>query len=129
MDNLKQSVVRFLDTLRRDALSAGLSPLTQYDQIQTRARWGTRTASTIQEWADLVRRGLRVVSFSAQTSNALLVLCQDFDTWASESGITRTRATSRVLSMIESEIGWFIALLRVAAQDRRDAYNERERGA
>lgn len=120
MDDVRWGFVRFLDAIRRDALAAGLAVLTQYDQIQTRARWGTRTAATIEEWADVVRRGLRVVSYSAPAAKALNDLVEIVAAFASAEDLVKKRATAKALALLEAEIGWFVAQLRIAAQERRE---------
>lgn len=120
MDDVKFGLVRFLDAVRRDALAAGLAPLTQYDQIQSRVRWGTRTSSTVEEWADVLRRGLRVAAYSATAARALNDLLSIVEHFAEASEVSKPKAVSRVLALLEAETGWFVGQLRVLAQERRD---------
>lgn len=124
LDLLQEMTVTLLDRVRRDALQAGLKPLKQYEQIQSRVRLAAATAATVEEWATTVARGLQVSSLSSSSSSALRDLVDAVRDASVHWKITLGRAVARWLDMIERETGYIIALLRARAEERRECYDE-----
>ena len=126
MDGLRDLTVAWLDAMRRDALEAGLAPLTQYDQIATRVQAAARTASTVGGWATAVQRRLRVASPSNSASSSLRALDAGIARAAEQNGATTEAVTAELLDMVTHEHGLLIALLRLAAETRAKAWQKRK---
>jgi len=123
VDPLIAATVAYLDEIRRDALAGdAVSPLKQYEMLQSRALLAAATAGSAEEWASAVARGLCVTRTMRGTNARLRDLVAAVQEQAKAQGVSVRRATSRWLNQVHREIGYIIALLMLAAERRRERY-------
>ena len=100
---LRRRTVVLLDSLRRDYLSAGGSPLKQYERLMTRLRGAALRCETPQALATDMMRGLQVTSPSNWTCSAVVDLCR---------GVEELPDPGPWLDLLTDEAGLLIAYVR-----------------
>ena len=109
-DAVRDAAVAVMMATRAEYLSAGASALKHWDQMHDRLHLALRTSSTAEQLVTSLRRGLRLLAPSSDSSAAAVELVSAMDADA-----------SACMDMLESEIGLVMARSRVEAERRRDA--------
>jgi len=119
-ERLREALVAFVLEVRAAYLATGASPLKHWDQLQSRMLSAAKRSGSIEEWATLLTRGLNLPALSNSGSSSLLTLVEVV------SGLVEAEVmtSSKVLGMIEREMGLLMAMARAEAERRRDARDE-----
>lgn len=107
---VRDAVVGLVLELRGEALAAGMSPLTHWDQLHDRMLVAARSSESIETFVTTTRRGLRLGVPSSGSSAAAVTLAEAADADAQEA-----------IELIESEIGLVFARARLEAERRKEA--------
>lgn len=95
--------------------SPGANVLKHWSQLESRVRAAARTTSSPQEWQTKLCRDLQLPALNSAA-------CQAFVDLAHE--VTERACANDWLALVDDEVGYMMALARLAADARRD---ERER--
>jgi hypothetical protein len=125
MDGLRDLMVALLDSVRRNALQEGLSPLKQYDQITSRAQIAARTAANVGEFATRLTRSLGIATPSNSVCSDIVALEAGVRTVATDDAMHVSDVHGELMQTVTLEIGWFIARLRQASEARKTLAAER----
>lgn len=109
---LQTLTMHVLLELRALFLASGASPLSHWDQIESRLQASTRTSASVEEWLTSMKRGLRLVTTSSSLSSAAVRL-------ADEVALLGPRGALVWLDMVSREVGYLMAITRLEAEDRR----------
>lgn len=112
LEKLRTLTVEVLLTVRAAYLAAGGNPLKHYDQIENRMRSAARRSQTPEEWTTALYRGLQLPAPSSSGSRALVDLA---------AFVAEQRCAVAWLDLIEREHGYLMAMMRLCAEQRREA--------
>ena len=116
-EKLRTKTVEYLLCMRAQHLAAGGSPLKHWELIPNRALSAARRSATVEEWGTALAKGLLVTTPSSSTSLAFLDLANT---------VRELEATTEWFALLESELGFLMAMMRRIAEERREAREESE---
>ena len=111
-ETLRTKTVEYLLCMRAQHLAAGGSPLKHWETIPNRVLSAARRSATVEEWGTAVAKGLQVTAPSSSTSSAFLDLANT---------VRDLGAAAEWFALLESEIGFLMAMTRKIAEERRGA--------
>ena len=114
-ERLREATAEFMGEARRDYLRTKASALTMYDTLQARMRSASGRSESPQEWCSEVLKGLRIPSPSNWTSVSIDALAR---------AVQEVGDVPAWLDLVESESGYLVAVVRLAAEERREAREE-----
>lgn len=109
-------VLQFRDLYLR---TPQVNVLKHWNQLEARVKAAARTCGSVEAWATKLQRDLQIENLGKDASQGLIDLA---------STVREMDGTNEWLSLVEDELGYIMALTRLAAEKRAEMRQE-ERNA